>query len=175
MILYNSNTKELSEIPIVYNGDRYTCPMPIKGIYEYQQPEYDSETQTLGKIIIVDDIATNEVIQYPNWLLIDYPIRITVREKLLRKGKKFETLAFDSLIDNVGANSERIIKDNKKYKCIYLKYLESSNNTPKPPLAFTLNTETGIIESPDADLIIEQIRFDFVETEFDETNILICR
>ena len=86
-------------------------------------------------------------------------------------------LSWDKVINlnTLWEEYERIIKDNKKYKRIYLKYLESSNNTPKPALAFTLNTETGVITSPDADLIIEQIRFDFIETEFDETNILICR
>lgn len=174
MILYNSNTQELSEIPIVYNGDRYTCPMPSKGIYEYIKPEIDIELETLGQIIIVDDIATNEVIPFPEWKLIDYPVRIMVREKFLRSGKKFAGIAFDVLLDNLGANSERVVKYGKRYKRVYLRQLESENNNPKSDVYFTLNSETGEITPSDSDIILEQIRFDFREVEFDETNILIC-
>lgn len=174
MILYVQATGIISPIPVIVNGIKKSCPDTENGVYEYIEPAYNPETQTLGKVIIVNNIATKEIIPYPNWRFIDYPVRITVREKLLRKGKKFESLAFDSLIDNLGANSERIVKNNKRYRCTYLKFLESSNNSPKPDFYFTLNTESGVITPSDSDMIIEQIRSDFFETELDETLILTC-
>lgn len=174
MILYAQATGIISTTPVIVNGIKKSCPDPENGVYEYVEPAYDPETQTLGNVIIVNNIATKEIIPYQNWRFIDYPVRITVREKLLRKGKKFESLAFDSLIDNLGANSERIVKNNKRYRCIYLKFLESSNNSPKPDFYFTLDPQTGIITPSDNKLNLEQIRFDFFETELDETLILTC-
>lgn len=174
MILYVKATGIISPIPVIVNGIKKSCPDHDNGVYEYVEPTYDPETQTLGKVIIVNNIATKEIIPYPNWRYIDYPVRITVREKLLRSGKKLSALAFDSLIDNLGVNSERIVKDNTKYKCIYLKFLESSNNSPKPAFSFSLNTESGVITPSNSDMILEQIRFDFFETEFDESLILTC-
>lgn len=174
MILYVKETGIISPIPVIVNGIKKSWPDPANGVYEYVEPTYNPEIQTLGKVIIVNNIATKEIIPYPNWRFIDYPARITVREKLLRKGKKFESLAFDSLIDNLGANSERIVKNNKRYRCIYLKFLESSNNTPQSDFYFTLDTETGIITPSDNKLNLEQIRSDFFETEFDGNLILTC-
>lgn len=123
--------------------------------------EIDLETEKVLKWVgLWPDLIANIIPS--DWTDESKSIRITVREKLLKSNGKFKDLAFDLMSDNP-INYKKWV-DNKKFKIVYLEYLRVDDG-------FSFD-EDGNIISPDSDLVIEQIRTDFVIREIDEENCI---
>ena len=159
MKIYDSNTQTIIETPYFCGYSYVNDPKPHLGFYEYVEPDCDVNNQTLGKIIIVNDIATNEIINFPSWEFIDLPIRIKVREKYLYKSKS--ALALQMLVSDIKSTTKR---GTQFYRYGYFAFLYTDD--------FTLN-EDGTITSKDANMILEQIHKKFEIGIRDEEEAII--
>lgn len=167
MQLYFEKTKELLEAPVRWGEDGllYSDPIQRKGVYEYRKPEINPETQTLDGIIVVDDIATNVIIPYPNWLYSDCHCRIWAKKSDCdsRKGGVLADFTQDLTSQMYIASkdsSQLLIKDGTVYYLFYASFLEKSdgfylnngiinNDSPQIGDKITIEQYTSFSESGD--------------------------
>ena len=80
-------------LPANISGIKYVEAMPQKGIYEYLKPEVDMTKETLSeKIIVIDNVAQNEVIKFPNWRHTLQPIRVILDDSLIVEGGDYDAM-----------------------------------------------------------------------------------
>jgi len=150
--VYSEKTKEIYDLPCNIGGFGYTIPKPTKGVYEYRKPKI-TEQQTLSdNIIVIDNIALNEIIKFPKWIHKEQSIRIILDDSLLEIGGDY-----DAMYRNLEIKKALFEPYSYTQTGVYLSFLLASDG-------FSVD-ESGIISHTDVRLIIQQQNFNFIEQD----------
>jgi hypothetical protein len=154
MLLYNSNNKEISSIPIIWNGIKYVNPNINKGIYE---ANYNGETGIIVSWKIVNDIAIPDIVLPEYWITeeeLKYqrmsqikPENLIfcakIKEKKIKKKREYYTFA--SLLISTKTPNKKI----GKYIYGFLSYLNVEDG-------FSLDSDGNLVNpySEDIEIIL---------------------
>ena len=150
--VYSEKTGLIYDLPCNILGFGYTFAKPTKGVYEYRKPEITGNQTLSDTIVVVDDIASNEIIEFPKWGHTINTIRVILNDVLIQIGGDY-----DAMYRNLEIKKTLFEPYSYTQTGVYLSFLLVSDG-------FSVD-ESGIISHTDVRLIIQQQNFNFIEQD----------